>query len=80
MQNYSLNEQSKQIIYLDANNLYGWAMCQYLPYKNFEWNDYNWTIEDILNIPSNNNIGYLFNINIMIIHYVRKIKQLKKNG
>lgn len=22
---------------LDANNLYGWAMCQYLPAGNFKW-------------------------------------------
>ena len=39
-------------------------MSQYLPYKSFEWNEHNWTIEDILNIPSDNNIGYLFNVDI----------------
>ena len=25
------------LIYLDANNLYGWAMYQYLPAKGFRW-------------------------------------------
>ena len=25
------------ILYLDANNLYGRAMQEYLPWKNFEW-------------------------------------------
>ena len=25
------------IIYVDANNLYGWAMCQNLPCEDFEW-------------------------------------------
>ena len=28
---------SKYITYLDANNVYGWAMSQYLPYSGFNW-------------------------------------------
>ena len=30
-------EESVYIIYLDANNLYGWAMTQYLPDGGFRW-------------------------------------------
>ena len=30
-------EDSVYIMYLDANNLYGWAMIQYLPYGGFKW-------------------------------------------
>ena len=26
------------ILYVDANNLYGYAMCEYLPQANFRWN------------------------------------------
>ena len=34
---YNENEPSKYLMYLDANNLYGWAMCQYLPTGGFKW-------------------------------------------
>ena len=37
MKDYNENEPSKYIMYLDANNLYGWAMCQYLPTGGFRW-------------------------------------------
>ena len=37
MKNHDKNAQSKYIIYLDANNLYDWAMSQYLPTGNFRW-------------------------------------------
>lgn len=34
MKNYNPNKESKYIIYLDANNLYGWSMSQKLPITN----------------------------------------------
>ena len=36
MKEYNKKEPSKYIMYLDANNLYGWAMSQYLPTGNFK--------------------------------------------
>ena len=37
MKDYNKDEPSKYIMYLDANNLYGWAMTQYLPTGGFRW-------------------------------------------
>ena len=37
MKEYNEKALSKYIMYLDANNLYGWAMSQYLPTGNFKW-------------------------------------------
>ena len=37
MKNYNPNEESSYIQYLDANNLYGWAMSQQLPTHGFKW-------------------------------------------
>ena len=37
LNDYDPNKPNKHILYLDANNLYGWAMSKPLPYKNFRW-------------------------------------------
>ena len=37
MKCYDSSKESKFIMYLDANNLYGWAISQYLPYGGFKW-------------------------------------------
>ena len=37
MKEYDKKAPSKYIMYLDANNLYGWAMSQYLPTGSFKW-------------------------------------------
>ena len=37
MKSYDISKISKYITYLDANNLYGWAMSQYFPYSKFKW-------------------------------------------
>ena len=37
MKEYDEKAPSKYIMYLDANNLYGWAMSQYLPTGSFKW-------------------------------------------
>ena len=39
MKSYNNNEESSYIQYLDANNLYGWAMSKKLPTSGFKWID-----------------------------------------
>ena len=37
VENYDNDEEDEHLIYLDANNLYGWAMSQHLPSNDFKW-------------------------------------------
>ena len=37
LKNYDKNTESSYLKYLDANNLYGWAMSQNLPVDSFKW-------------------------------------------
>ena len=37
MKNYDKNIESSYLEFLDANNLYGWAMSQKLPVNGFKW-------------------------------------------
>ena len=48
MKDFNKKELSKFLMYLDVNNLYGWAMSQKLPVHSFEWMT-NKEIENIFN-------------------------------
>ena len=37
MKNYNKDEEESFLLYLDANNLYGWTMFQTLPLNGFKW-------------------------------------------
>ena len=37
MKNYGKKIESSHLVYLDANNLYGWAMSQKLPVNGLKW-------------------------------------------
>lgn len=37
MVNFNPDLESKYILHLDANNLYGWSMSELIPLKNYKW-------------------------------------------
>ena len=75
MENYDKNEESSYIQYLDANNLYGWAMSQKLPVNNFKWVEDTSKINEefIKNYNENNKKGYILEVDIK---YPKKIHDL----
>ena len=58
MKNYDPSKESSYISYLDANNLYGWAMSKPLPYKNFKW------VEADGVIPKKKGIGHIYEVDL----------------
>ena len=40
MRNYDKNKESSFLMYVNANNLYGWAMSTKLPADGFKWVDF----------------------------------------
>ena len=72
---YGKSDENKKILYQYANNLYGWAMSEYLPYDEIKF-DNNGKLEDILNTPDDSDIGYFIEVDLT---YPDKIKQKTKN-
>ena len=58
MKNFDLDKLISYIMYLDANNLYGWAMSQPLPYRNFRW------VESNNVIPKRKGIGHIYEVDL----------------
>ena len=73
MSDYDKSLMDSYILYLDANNLYGYAMCEYLPQSNFKWNTQDWNTDKILNLNDEGEKGYLFNVNL---HYNKELHDL----
>ena len=65
MKCYDSSKESKEITYLDANNLYGRAMSQYLPYRGFKWLNQKEISDFSLNsISENSSIGYILEVDL----------------
>ncbi|XP_070155804.1 uncharacterized protein [Polyergus mexicanus] len=63
LQTYDSSEPSSYFMYFDINNLYGWAMCQSLPYEDFRWVD-DVTSINLMSVTSNSPIGYILEVDL----------------
>ena len=57
------SDENKKILYVDANSFYGWAMSKSLPYDIVKF-DGNFTSEDILINPDDNDIGCFVEVHL----------------
>ena len=78
MKNYNKDEESSYIQYVDANNLYGWAMSKKLPVNGFRWLDsdeINEINEELkkTNYNENDNKGYVFEVDV---RYPKRLHEL----
>ena len=74
LDDYDKAKESNHLIYLDANNLYGWAMSQPLPTHGFRWlTDEEIRTLDVTSIPENDKDGYIFSVDL---HYPQHLHDL----
>ena len=74
MKNYDTTKPSSYLMYVDANNLYGYAMSKKLPYGNFEWvkNITIFTEDYIKNYDEECDTGYLL---VLDVTYPKKLHE-----
>ena len=77
MKEYNPDKESVYIQYLDANNLYGWAMSQPLPTHGFKWIE-NLTKEKVLKILKKDEgpRGYLFEVDL---NYPKELWKMRED-
>ena len=61
---YDPSKPDKYIMYLDANNLYGWAMSKPLPKRDFKWKRVMPTEEEILKKKENAKNGWILEVDL----------------
>ena len=79
MNNHDKNKESSYLEYLDANNLYGRAMSQKQPVRNFKWiekGDISKFKDFIKNYDENSDIGYIFEVDVK---YPEKVRMLHRD-
>ena len=75
---YVKADENHKLLYIDANNLYGWAMMESLPYKDFRMYQIPYPLEkeDILRLPDDGEIGYFLEVDL---DYPSCIKDVSKH-
>lgn len=63
-EDYDSQKPSTFLMYLDMNNLYGWAMMEPLPLTNFRWIFFKKNIDFVLNTPDNSEVGYILEVDL----------------
>ena len=66
MKNHDKDMESSYLEYLDANDLYGWAMSQKRPVNGFEWVEglYQFKEDFIKNYDEDSNKGYFLEVDV----------------
>ena len=65
VEGYDPGQPSSHILYLDANNLYGWAMSQYLPTGGFRWvDDCEQLVKTIAEQSADSPEGYILEVDL----------------
>ena len=75
------SDENKKILYLEANNVYGWAMSDSLPYDEFEmWQGhpdlFMNKLEEVLNTPDESDIVYFVEVDL---RYPENAKEKTRN-
>ncbi|CAH0560541.1 unnamed protein product [Brassicogethes aeneus] len=72
---YDPSKPSKYLAYFDVNNLYGWAMSQYLRYDNFQWVD-DVDNFDVMGVADDSLLGYILEVDLS---YPKNLHDLHKD-
>ena len=64
VEGYDKSKPDNSLMYWDANNLYGWAMSESLPYKDIEFS--NVDLDTVLNTPDDDETGYILEVDLHV--------------
>ena len=78
MRDYDKSKESSHLMYLNGNNLYGWAMSQKLHVNNFKWKTNIPTFDEefIRNYDDDSDKGYILEVTI---DYPKDLDDLDRN-